>query len=81
MARSPDQALLISAAAEARRLLDYFGATTPEDIVLEDIAAGLDVEVVVLPLQGAEAHLVRVEDVGTITVSDRLKHPGARRFA
>ena len=73
--------MLIHAAAEARRFLEKFGITSPTEIVLEDMAAGVDVDVKVAPLNGAEAHLVRVGDVGSITVSDRLDDRRLQRFA
>lgn len=76
-----DDPLLIHAAAEAMRLLDYFGVTSPEEISLEDMAAGLDLEVRFVALEAAEAHLIRVGDVGTITVNSRLAERGAQRFA
>jgi len=71
----------ITAAAEARRLLERYGIATPDEIVLEDIAWDLGIEISIGRLSGAEAHMVRVRDVGTITVSDQLVDPGARRFA
>ena len=54
---------------------------SPSEIALEDIAWALGVEVATGSLSGAEAHLVRVGDVGTIMLSDRLVNPGDRRFA
>jgi len=73
--------LLLTAAAEATRLLQRYGITRPAEIALEDIAWALGVEVATGSLSGAEAHLVRVGDVGTIMLSDRLVNPGDRRFA
>ncbi len=73
--------LLLTAAAEARRLLERYGIAKPDEIILEDIAWDLGVEVTTGSLTGAEAHLVRVGDCGTITVSDQLTDHGARRFA
>lgn len=73
--------MLLTAAAEATRLLDRYGVAHPSEIVLEDIAWDLGVEVSTGRLSGAEAHLVRVGDVGTITVSNLLTDPGAQRFA
>jgi Zn-dependent peptidase ImmA (M78 family) len=73
--------LLLTAAAEARRLLERYGISNPDEIVLEDIAWDLGIEVTFGSLSGAEAHMVRVGDVGTITVSDRLLDRGAQRFA
>jgi len=73
--------LLLTAAAEATRLLHRYGITRPEEIALEDIAWDLGVEVAAGDLSGAEAHLVRVGEVGTIVLSDRLVNLGDRRFA
>lgn len=73
--------LLLTAAAEATRLLDRYGVAHPGEIVLEDIAWDLGVEVTTGSLSGAEAHLVRVGDVGTITISNLLSDRGAQRFA
>lgn len=73
--------LLLTAAAEARRLLDRYGIQKPEEIVLEDIAWDLGIEITIGSLTGAEAHMVRVGDVGMITVSHQLQDCGAQRFA
>jgi Zn-dependent peptidase ImmA (M78 family) len=81
MSNSADNAMLIHAAAEARRFLDKYGVTSPGEIMLEDIAFAEDIELKIAPLLGAEAHLVRVGDVGSITVSDKLRSRGLQRFA
>lgn len=81
MSNSADNAMLIHAAAEARRFLDKYGVTAPSEIVLEDLAFAEDIELKIAPLVGAEAHLVRVENVGSITVSDKLRCRGLQRFA
>lgn len=81
MSSNADNAMLIHAAAEARRFLDKYGVTSPSDIVLEDMACAEDIDVKIAPLNGAEAHLVRVGDVGSITISDRLCSKGLQRFA
>lgn len=73
--------MLIHAAAEARRFLEKFGISSPDDIVLEDMAEYEDVEVKYAHLDNADAHLVRVGEVGSITVSDRLQPRGSQRFA
>ncbi len=73
--------LLLTAAAEATRLLQRYGITQPQEISLEDMAWDLGVEIATGSLSGAEAHLVRVGDVGTIVLSDRLTNAGDRRFA
>lgn len=81
MNNSADNAMLIHAAAEARRFLNKYGVTSPKEIVLEDMAVGEDIELKIAPLAGAEAHLVRVDDVGSITISDKLRSRGLQRFA
>jgi len=73
--------MLIHAAAEAQRFLDKFGVTTPEDISLEDMAEYEDVEVTYALLKDADAHLVRVNGVGRVTINSRLKPRGVQRFA
>lgn len=75
------EGLLIKADAAAWRLLDQFGVSTPEGIDLEAIALALGIEVEDKPLDGAEAHLVRVGHIGTITLSTKLLDAGLRRFA
>ncbi len=81
MSSSADNAMLIHAAAEARRFLEKFGVTSPSEIALEDMAFAENVEVKIGPLPGAEAVLIRVDGVGTIKVSDRLRTRGLQRFA
>lgn len=74
-------ALLLTAAAEATRLLQSFGIDQASEIQLDDIAWALGIEVMTGPLVGADARLVRCEENGTILVSDRLRKNGDRRFA
>jgi len=71
----------LKASAQALKLLERYGISRPEEICLEDIAWDLGLEISVEPLTGAEAYMVRVGDVGQITLSDRLIEPGSRRFA
>lgn len=61
-------------------MLKFFGITHPQEIVVEDIAAGLDVEMSVGSLSSADALLIRVGSSGTILVSDRLRG-STKRFA
>jgi Zn-dependent peptidase ImmA (M78 family) len=68
------------AEARAQKLLNRFGINRPSEIVLEDIAYALGIEIVYRPLTGAEAHLVRVGNRGGITVNDRIKERGKQRF-
>lgn len=69
------------AESRALKLLDRFGLSRPSEIVLEDIAYALGIEVSYRPLKGADAHLVRVGDMGGITISERIKERGRQRFA
>lgn len=69
------------ATARAAKLLISYGIERPSQIVLEDIAWDLGVEIYIAPLSGAAAHLVRIGDSGTITVSNRLEADGRVRFA
>ncbi len=69
------------AEARAQKLLDRFGLNRPSEIILEDIAYALGIEISTRALTGADAHLVRVGNKGGITISDRILEPGRRRFA
>jgi hypothetical protein len=69
------------AEARAQKLLDRFGLNRPSEIVLEDIAYALGIEVIYGPLTGADAHLVRVGNKGGITISERIAERGRQRFA
>lgn len=53
----------------------------PDQIDLEQIARWHGATVVVGPLEGATARLIRVGAGAVIRVSDRITHPGARRFS
>lgn len=69
------------AEARAQKLVDRFGLNRPSEIILEDIAYALGIEVTIGPLTGADAHLVRVGNKGGITISDRITERGRQRFA
>lgn len=69
------------ARAAARRLLDGFGVRQPEDIRVRAIAWALGAQVVEGELEGAVARLIRVGKRARIRLSDRVEHPGARRFS
>lgn len=69
------------AEARALKLLDRFGLNRPSEIVLEDIAYALGIEISYCPLTGADAHLVRVGNKGGITIRDSIKERGRQRFA
>jgi len=71
----------LKASAQALKLLERYGITRPEEICLEDIAWDLGLEISIERLKGAEAYLVRIGDVGEITLSDQLVERGSQRFA
>lgn len=76
-----DEPRRLVAEARAQKLLDRFGLNRPSEIVLEDIAYALGIEISYSPLSGADAHLVRVGDKGGITINERIKERGRQRFA
>lgn len=69
------------AEARALKLLDRYGLNRPSEIVIEDLAYALGIEVVYRPLTGADAHLVRVGNKGGITINDSITERGRQRFA
>lgn len=71
----------LMAEARALKLLDRFGLNRPSEIVLEDLAYALGIEISYRPLTGADAHLVRVGNKGGITIRDSIKERGRQRFA
>jgi Zn-dependent peptidase ImmA (M78 family) len=71
----------IKASAQALKLLERYGISRPDEICVEDIAWDLGIEITCEPLSGAEAYLVRIGDVGEITLSDQLVEVGSQRFA
>ena len=77
----PADPRLLTASFRAQKLLETYGIKSPAEIILEDIAWALGIEVVTSSLSGAEAHLVRVGNAGTITLSNTIKEEGQRRFA
>jgi Zn-dependent peptidase ImmA (M78 family) len=74
------QANKIIAEAEARRIWSLYGYSSPEELVLEDLAFAMGVIVVEGPLDGAVARLVRKGDKGLIRVSEDVPEPGRKRF-
>ena len=69
------------ARAEARRLLARFDIKTNDRIDLDLIARDRRATIVVGPLEGATARVVKVGDEAVIRVSDRIAHPGVARFS
>jgi Zn-dependent peptidase ImmA (M78 family) len=65
----------------ARVLLRRCGVRLPEHIEVERIAASLGVELIVAPLDGATAQLVRNGDRACILISNRVTDLGALRFS
>ena len=70
------------AVALAAKLLESFGICRPDEICLEDIASVLGIVIETRPLKAADAHLLRVGDSGTITISEKIAvDPCRARFA
>ena len=71
------------AQAEARKLLHDAGVTSPEHIDIETFARARGAEIVDGPLRGATARVMRIgtKRAARIRVSDRIAHPGVRRFS
>ncbi|HEY0862627.1 MAG TPA: ImmA/IrrE family metallo-endopeptidase [Lacunisphaera sp.] len=78
---SAAQPRLFLAETKAQSLLDEYSIHRPSEIILEDLAYALGIEVTYRPLSGADAHLVRVGDKGGITINAALDDVGRRRFA
>lgn len=72
---------LLTAASKAQKLLETYDIRRPSEIELDDVAWALGIQITSAPLGGAVAHLVRIGDTGTITISDSIKDTGRRRFA
>lgn len=70
----------IIAEAEARRIWSLYGFTSPDELVLEDLALAMGVIVVEGLLDGAVARLVRRGDKGLIRVRQDVAEPGRKRF-
>jgi hypothetical protein len=64
----------------AERLIHELGITKPSEIILEDIAFTLGVEVDYLPLDGCEARIMGNGLTGIVTVNSRSSN-GRRRFS
>lgn len=67
--------------AEAARVWELYGFSTPADLVLEDIALAMGVLVLDDRLEGADARLVRAGQRGLVRVKKDIPEPGRRRFA
>lgn len=71
----------IFAVAEAARLWQLYGFTSPRDLVLEDLALALGVIVLEGRLDSADARLIRTGKRGLIRVKEDIPEPGRKRFA
>jgi hypothetical protein len=71
----------IISAAEAARIWTQYGFTSPDDLVLEDLALALGIVVMDGRLDSCAARLVRSGGRGLVRVSDAIREPGRRRFA
>ena len=67
--------------SHASRLWSLYGFTSPDDLVLEDLAMSMGVLVMDGPLDSAAAWLIRAGDRGIIRVSEAIREPSRRRFA
>lgn len=67
--------------AKAAQIWSLYGFSTPQDLVLEDLAMAMGVFVVDAKLDSADARMVRSEDYGLVRISDRIRQRGRRRFA
>jgi len=67
--------------AEAARIWSLYGFSSPQELVLEDLAMAIGVFVVDARLDSATARMVRSGDYGLIRVNDTIRHSGRRRFA
>jgi hypothetical protein len=63
------------------KLWNRYGFTSPEDLVLEDLAFALGVVVLEGRLDSADARLIRKGDKGLIRVKQDIPEPGRKRFA
>ena len=66
---------------EAARIWSLYGFSSPQDLVLEDLAMAMGIFVVDARLDSAAARMVRSGDFGLVRVSDAIRQPGRRRFA
>ncbi len=72
---------LIEARYRARHVCKALNITSPEDIVVEDIAMARGVYVTEGRLDGAEARLVRSGERGLVRLKADLPEVGRKRFA
>lgn len=72
---------LVQVRQQARRLQQAFGGCAGGRVPVEKIAASLGVVIVVAPLEGAGAQLVRRGARTHIVLAERIEDPAARRFS
>lgn len=78
MGRKPNRTLAV---AEALNLWRLYGFTSPEQLVIEDLAMARGILVMDGKLDSAAARLVCSGDTGIARISDRILEPGRRKFA
>jgi len=69
------------AQGEAERFWRLYGFSTPDELVLEELAFARGVIVIEGPLDGMEARLVRDGERGLIRIKDHASGRGRKRFA
>ena len=80
------QAGIFNARRAARAYVTRLGIRAPEHLRIEAIAAklaawkGLQLRIVVAPLEGADSQLIRTPKDVTIVISSRITDPGQRKF-
>jgi len=69
------------AQGEAERFWRLYGFSTPDELVLEELAFARGVIVIEGPLDGMEARLVRDGERGLVRIKDHASGRGRKRFA
>jgi len=72
---------ILRAEQKAAEIIERFGITVPEHILLEDIAYALGAKIVEGPLKGAAASLVRMGARATIRIPANEKYQARKRFS
>ncbi len=69
------------ATGNAKRVWKLYGLTSPDDLILEDLAFAMGVIVIEDQLDSADARLIRSGDKGLIRVRSDIRQLGRKRFA
>lgn len=69
------------AVGDAKRIWRRYGITSPQELVLEDVAWAMGLAVMEERLESADARLVRGRKKGIIRVNREIPWPGRKRFA